>query len=107
MPTLFGWPDKAPVHEYRKKRDGLREDSESSSQGGHSRIPCDTNFMGYSAFLAMRGNKKEGEDDIDDASVLLSISTGLADNIIFYVTGGTIILVVLAAGILLIKKFVL
>lgn len=62
MLTLFGWPDKAPVHEYRKKRDGLREDSESSSQGGHSRIPCDTNFMGYSAFLAMRGNKKEGED---------------------------------------------
>ena len=53
------------------------------------------------------GNKVWGEDDIDDAKVLLSISTGLVENIIMYVIGATIILVVLAGGILGIKKFVL
>ena len=30
------------------------------------------------------GNKVWGEDDIDDAKVLLSISTGLVENIIMY-----------------------
>ena len=52
-------------------------------------------------------NQKEGEDDIDDASVLLAISTGLADNIIKYTTIGAVILIVLATGIIVIKKYVL
>ena len=53
------------------------------------------------------GNKVWGEDDIDDAQVLLSISTGLVQNIMMYVIAGTIILAVLAGGIFAIRKFVL
>ena len=49
-------------------------------------------------------NFKEGEDDIDDAPVILSIKTGEAT---IYFTLGTIILVTLAGGIVLIKKYVL
>ena len=49
-------------------------------------------------------NKVPGEDDIDDAPVLLSVSTGAAK---LYITLGVAILVTLAGGIVLIKKFVL
>ncbi len=49
-------------------------------------------------------NKKEGEDDIDDARVILSIVTGIGENYIFIIAG---ILVILVAGLILIKKFVL
>ena len=49
-------------------------------------------------------NKKEGEDDIDDASVLLSVKTGSAENYIV-ITGS--ILAIVSAGIVLIKKFVI
>ncbi len=49
-------------------------------------------------------NFKEGEDDIDDAPVILSIKTGEAR---IYITLAGIILVTLAGGIFLIKKFVL
>ena len=52
-------------------------------------------------------NKVPGEDDIDDAPVLLSIKTGLGENVMMYVTGSLIILTVLGSGIALIKKFVL
>ena len=52
-------------------------------------------------------NQVPGEDDIDEAQVLLSISTGLIGNIIMYVSAGAIILMVFAGGIILIKKFVL
>ena len=52
-------------------------------------------------------NKKEGEDDIDDAKVLLSIKTGLIHNFVMYTTVGLIILVVMGAGITAIKKYVL
>ena len=52
-------------------------------------------------------NKVPGEDDIDDAPVLLSIKTGLGENVMMYVTGSLIILVVLGGGIALIKKYVL
>ena len=44
---------------------------------------------------------------IDEADVILSIKTGLASNIIMYVTAGTIILTVLGVGIFTIKKYVL
>lgn len=49
-------------------------------------------------------NKKWGEDDIDDAPVMLSISTGKA---VTYFTLGFVILVTIAGGVVLIKKYVL
>lgn len=49
-------------------------------------------------------NKVPGEDDIDDAPVLLSISTGQAR--IYYVLGFAV-LITLASGIVIIKKFIL
>ena len=49
-------------------------------------------------------NRKEGEDDIDDAPVLLSVKTGSAENYIV-ITGS--VLAILSAGIVLIKKFVI
>ena len=51
-------------------------------------------------------NKKPGEDDIDDAPVLLSIKTGLGENVMMYVGGSLIILIILGIGISLIKKYV-
>ena len=49
-------------------------------------------------------NKKPGEDDIDDAPVMLSISTG---QIRIYFTLGFIVLVTVAGGVVLIRKYVL
>ena len=52
-------------------------------------------------------NKKPGEDDIDDAPVMLSIKLGeYTIDTIYFVLGG-VILITLAGGIVLIKKFVL
>ena len=52
-------------------------------------------------------NKKPGEDDIDDAPVLLTISTGILENTIPYVAGTLGVLVVLGLGVVAIKKYVL
>ena len=49
-------------------------------------------------------NQKEGEDDIDDAPVMISISTGVART--YFMLGG-IVLVTIAGGVFLIKKFVI
>ena len=49
-------------------------------------------------------NKKPGEDDIDDAPVMLSVSTG---QMRIYFTLGFIVLVTVASGVVLIKKYVL
>ncbi|MBQ2937825.1 MAG: hypothetical protein IJE05_02955, partial [Clostridia bacterium] len=49
-------------------------------------------------------NQVEGEDDIDDAPVLLSISTGKAK---MYIALTAIVMITLAGGIILIKKFVI
>ena len=49
-------------------------------------------------------NQKEGEDDIDDAPVLLSVSTG---QVRIYFTLGFVILITVASGLVLIKKYVL
>ncbi len=49
-------------------------------------------------------NKKQGEDDIDDAPVMLSISTG---QIRIFFTIGFVILITIAGGIILIKKYVI
>ncbi len=48
-------------------------------------------------------NKKDGEDDIDDAPVLLSVSTGRAK--VYFALGFTV-LITLAGGIILIKKYI-
>ena len=52
-------------------------------------------------------NKKKGEDDIDDAPVLLTISTGILEHTIQYVVGALVVLVVLGSGLVVIKKYVL
>ena len=49
-------------------------------------------------------NKKPGEDDIDDAPVMLTPSTG---QMRIYFTLGFIVLITIAGGVMLIKKFVL
>ncbi len=49
-------------------------------------------------------NKKEGEDDIDDAPVILSISTGRAP---VYIILSTTVLVMISTGVVMIKKYVL
>ena len=49
-------------------------------------------------------NKKQGEDDIDDAPVMISISTG---QIRIYFTLGFIVLITIAGGVILIKKYVI
>ena len=49
-------------------------------------------------------NKKDGEDDIDNASVLLSISTGRSP---IYIIITTAFLTIISTGIVVIKKYVL
>ena len=49
-------------------------------------------------------NRKEGEDDIDIAKVILSITTGTAKTYFMLITG---LLVVVGVGIILIKKYVM
>ena len=49
-------------------------------------------------------NFKKGEDDIDDASVILSVVTGVGENYIL-ITGA--VLAIIAGGLVLIKKFVI
>ncbi len=51
-------------------------------------------------------NKKPGEDDIDDAPVILSTKTGELINL-SYITLGTISLAIIGAGVVLIKKYIL
>ena len=51
-------------------------------------------------------NKKEGEDDIDDAPVILTIKTGTIFDI-KYITLITMSLSILASGVIFIKKYVL
>ncbi len=50
-------------------------------------------------------NKKDGEDDIDNAEVLLTISTGVAQPKYIWLIGT--VLMIWATGIILIKKYVL
>ena len=55
-------------------------------------------------------NKKDGEDDIDDASVLLAISTGIitmVGNMLPTILGICGFLVILALWLMLIKKYIL
>ncbi len=67
-------------------------------------ISKDYNKYGLPDIDSTPDNKKAGEDDIDDAPVMLSISTG---QMRIYFTLGFIILITTASGVILIKKFVL
>ena len=51
-------------------------------------------------------NQKEGEDDIDNAEVILSIKTGGEVNRIYY-SLGIVVLLIISTGIVLIKKYVI
>ena len=67
-------------------------------------ISEDFNEYGVPDIDSTPDNKKQGEDDIDDAPVMLSISTG---QIRIYFTLGFVVLITIAGGIVLIRKFVL
>ena len=67
-------------------------------------ISEDDNEKGVPDIDSTPDNQVDGEDDIDDAPVILSISTGQAR--IYYVLGFTVLMTI-AGGIVLIKKFVL
>lgn len=67
-------------------------------------ISEDYNKYGVPDIDSTPDNKKAGEDDIDDAPVMLSISTG---QMRIYFTLGFIVLITTASGVILIKKFVL
>ena len=67
-------------------------------------ISEDYNDKGAHDIDSTPDNKVPGEDDQDDAPVLISISTGEAK---IYYTLGFSVLITIAGGIILIKKFVL
>ncbi len=67
-------------------------------------ISKDYNEYGTPDIDSTPDNKKEGEDDIDDAPVLLGTKTG---QVRVYIVLTTIILLTMAGGIILIKKYVL
>ena len=67
-------------------------------------ISEDYNEYGVPDIDSTPDNKKAGEDDIDDAPVMLSISTG---QIRIYFVLGFMILITIASGVVLIKKYVL
>ena len=67
-------------------------------------ISKDYNDKGSPDIDSTPDNKKDGEDDIDKAPVILSISTGEEP---VYIVLSTTVLAILATGIILIKKYVL
>ena len=67
-------------------------------------ISEDYNDKGAPDIDSTPDNKVPGEDDIDDAEVILSISTGRAK---MYLSLGFVILITLGGGVFLIKKYVL
>ena len=67
-------------------------------------ISEDYNEYGVPDRDSIPDNQKLGEDDIDDAPVMLSISTG---QMRIYFTLGFVVLITIAGGVILIKKYVL
>ena len=70
-------------------------------------ISEDYNEKGVPDRDSVPDNKKKGEDDIDDAPVLLTISTGMLENTIQIATGALVVLVILGTGLIVIKKYVI
>ena len=76
---------------------------------GHNNLGVKTNWAEISEdsdddIDSTPDNFEKGEDDIDDAEVILSIVTGVGGHYIGVVTA---VLVIVAGGVVLIKKFVL
>ena len=76
---------------------------------GHNNLGVKTNWAEISEdsdddIDSTPDNNVPGEDDIDDAEVVLSIVTGVGEHYIGVIAA---VLVILAGGIVLIKKFVL
>ena len=67
-------------------------------------ISKDYNEYGISDKDSTPNNKKAGEDDIANATVMLSISTGKVKT---YFSLGMVALIAIAGGVASIKKFVL
>ena len=67
-------------------------------------ISKDYNEYGVPDIDSTPNNKKDGEDDIDDAPVMLAVQTG---QIRMYALISGTVLIVLASGIILIKKYVI
>ena len=67
-------------------------------------ISKDYNDFGIPDKDSTPDNKKAGEDDIDDAPVMLSVSTGTVKT--YFALGG-LVLITFAGGIMLIKKYIL
>ena len=76
---------------------------------GHNNLGVKTNWAEISEdsdddIDSTPDNFEKGEDDIDDAEVVLAIVTGVGENYIGLIA---VVLVILAGGVVLIKKFVL
>ena len=67
-------------------------------------ISKDYNEYGAPDIDSTPNNKVPGEDDIDDAPVMLSVTTGEEQS---YVILTVAVLGILAGGLILVKKFVL
>ena len=67
-------------------------------------ISKDYNEYGSPDIDSTPNNKVPGEDDIDDAPVMLSVTTGEEQS---YVILTVAVLGILAGGLILVKKFVL
>ena len=65
-------------------------------------ISKDYNEYGYDDIDSTPNNKKEGEDDIDDAPVMLTVKTG--SEIVTYVGIAVGMIVIISLGVCLIKK---
>ena len=82
----------------------INSESNMGVMNNIAEISKDYNEYGVPDIDSTPDNKKIGEDDIDDAPVMLSISTG---QIRIYFTLGFMILITIASGVVLIKRFVL
>ena len=67
-------------------------------------VSSDYNEYGTPDIDSTPNNKVPGEDDIDDAPVMLTVKTGQAAT---YAGVTVIVLTILAGGVISIKKFVL
>lgn len=81
-----------------------RDENNLGEKVNVAEISKDYNDYGSPDIDSTPDNKKDGEDDIDNAPVILSISTGEEP---VYVVLSTTVLLILATGIALIKKYVL
>lgn len=81
-----------------------RDENNLGEKVNVAEISKDYNDFGSPDIDSTPDNKKDGEDDIDNAPVILSIATGEEP---VYVVLSTTVLVILATGIALIKKYVL